>query len=144
MFSHTFCLLICRLNANNTEWICMQISRNIVNGPESNDLVSVGIWVIVWVQKPSHHFLQTFRLLGSACSCFSCYISLDLLRYFRRSTGRQVGTRREFAANAMLAVGLSGFNAHRRGNSLPWNITTTNDDKGGNPATTTVVRRTVM
>ena len=35
--SHTFCLLIYRLNANNTEWICMQISRNIVNGPKSNN-----------------------------------------------------------------------------------------------------------
>jgi len=23
----------------------------------------VGIWVIVWIQKPSHHFLQTFRSL---------------------------------------------------------------------------------
>ena len=33
-----FCLLICRLNANNTEWICMQISRSIVNGPKSNIL----------------------------------------------------------------------------------------------------------
>ena len=44
----------------------MQISRNIVNGPKSDDQVSVGIWVIVWVQKPSHHFLQTFRLLGYA------------------------------------------------------------------------------
>ena len=32
-----FCLLICRLNANTTEWICMQIARNNVNGPKSND-----------------------------------------------------------------------------------------------------------
>jgi len=39
----------------------MQISRNIVNGPKSNDYVSVGICVIVCIQKPSHHFLQTFR-----------------------------------------------------------------------------------
>jgi len=23
----------------------------------------VGIWVIAWVQKPSHHILQTFRPL---------------------------------------------------------------------------------
>jgi len=37
LFSHTFCLFICRLNANITEWICMQISRNIVNGPKSNN-----------------------------------------------------------------------------------------------------------
>jgi len=26
-------------------------------------LVLVGIWVIVCIQKPSHHFLQTFRSL---------------------------------------------------------------------------------
>jgi len=45
----------------------MQISRNIVNGPKINNEVSVGIWVIVWVQKPSHHFLQTCRPLGYAC-----------------------------------------------------------------------------
>jgi len=34
LVSHTFCLLICRLNANTTEWISMQISRNIANGPK--------------------------------------------------------------------------------------------------------------
>jgi len=38
-------------------------SRNIVNGPKSNKLVLVGIWIIVCIQKPSHHFLQTFRPL---------------------------------------------------------------------------------
>jgi len=65
LFLHTFCMLICRLNANNMEWICMQISRSILNGPENNDQVSLGIWVVVWVQKTFHHFLQTFRLLGS-------------------------------------------------------------------------------
>jgi len=27
----------------------------------------VRIRVIVWVHKPSHHFLQTFRPLGYAC-----------------------------------------------------------------------------
>jgi len=43
------------------EKICMQISRNIVNGPKSNNLV--GIWVIACFQKPSHHFLQAFRQL---------------------------------------------------------------------------------
>jgi len=59
MFSYTCCLLICLLNANTTEWICMQISRSIVNGPKSNNWVSVGICVIVCVHKPSHHLLQT-------------------------------------------------------------------------------------
>ena len=37
----------------------MQISENIVNGPKSNKYVLVGIRVIVCVQKPPHHFLQT-------------------------------------------------------------------------------------
>jgi len=41
----------------------MQISRNIPNGPKSNNWVSMGICVIVCVQKPSHHLLQTFRPL---------------------------------------------------------------------------------
>jgi len=41
----------------------MQNSRNIVNGPKSNNLVLKGILVIVCLQKPSHHFLQTFRPL---------------------------------------------------------------------------------
>jgi len=34
-----------------------------VNGPKSNNYVLVGIWLIVCVQKTSHHFLQIFRLL---------------------------------------------------------------------------------
>jgi len=41
----------------------MQISWNIVNGPTSYIYVSMGICVIVYVQKPPHHFLQTFRPL---------------------------------------------------------------------------------
>jgi len=39
----------------------MQISRNIVNRPKSNNYVLVGIRAIVCVQKPSHHFLQTLH-----------------------------------------------------------------------------------
>jgi len=38
----------------------MQISRNIVNGLKSNNLVLAGIWLIVCVQKPSHHFCRPF------------------------------------------------------------------------------------
>jgi len=57
------CLLICRLNANTTEWINTQISRNIANGPKSNNCVLVGIWITICIQKPSHHFLQTFHHL---------------------------------------------------------------------------------
>jgi len=41
----------------------MQISRNIVNGPKCNNQVLVGIWVIVCVQEPFYHFLQTIRPL---------------------------------------------------------------------------------
>jgi len=55
----------------------MQISRNIVNEPKSNsNSILVGIWVIVCIQEPPHHFLQTFpplRILkivfrGSSCT----------------------------------------------------------------------------
>jgi len=41
----------------------MQISSNIVNGPKINNEILLGIWVIVCIQKLSHHFLQTFRPL---------------------------------------------------------------------------------
>ena len=41
----------------------MQVSRNFVNGPKSKNCVLVGICCVVCVQKPSHHFLQTFRPL---------------------------------------------------------------------------------
>jgi len=41
----------------------MQISRKIVNGPNSSNEVLVGMWGIVCIQEPSQHFLQTFRPL---------------------------------------------------------------------------------
>jgi len=50
----------------------MQIPRNkfackfqgpLLNGPKCNNQVLVEMWVVVCVQKPSHHFLQTFRPL---------------------------------------------------------------------------------
>jgi len=47
----------------------MQIPRNIVNGPKSNNSVLMRIRVIVCVQKPSHHFLQTFRPLRMFKDC---------------------------------------------------------------------------
>jgi len=69
---------------------------------------------------------------------------LDTLRYFWPQTGRLAGTKRGLATNAaVLAPELSGFNAHRRVNSLPGKLTTTNDDRR-NPATTTAVHRIVM
>jgi len=52
-------------------------------------------------------------------SYFYCYTSLESLRYFWRPTGRLAGTKREIGTNAVLALGLSGFNPHRRANSLP-------------------------
>jgi len=39
--------------------------------------------------------------------------SPDSLRYFWPPTRRLIGTKREFATNAMLAAGLSGFYPHR-------------------------------
>jgi len=36
----------------------MQISRNIVNGPKTNNYVLVGIRAIVYVQKPPHHICR--------------------------------------------------------------------------------------
>jgi len=53
----THCLLICRLTANIAEWICIQVSRNIVNGPKRNNWVSglssaqVEIWVVICIQE---------------------------------------------------------------------------------------------
>ena len=41
----------------------MHISKNIANGPKSNNYVLVGIRAIVCVQKPPQHFLQTLHAL---------------------------------------------------------------------------------
>jgi len=38
----------------------MQISKNVVNESKTNRQVLMGTWVIVCIQKASHHFLQTF------------------------------------------------------------------------------------
>ena len=71
----------------------MQISRNIVNGPKSNNYVLVGIRVIVCVQKPSHHFLQTlhrmFRIVFRDTTLYAKQLSLFcLLRLISASTER--------------------------------------------------------
>ena len=56
-----FFLLICWLNANTTEWICMQISRNIVDGPK---LIIRFRWESVSLSTSKNHlFLRTFRPL---------------------------------------------------------------------------------
>jgi len=62
VFVH-FLLVWCQLNAKATEWFCMKISRNTVNGPKRNNYILGGIWVIACIQKPSHHFLRTSRRL---------------------------------------------------------------------------------
>ena len=64
-----FCLLICRFNANTTELICMQISRNIVNGPKSNNWDLVGISGLL---SASRNHLITF------CRPFIHYACLQL------------------------------------------------------------------
>ena len=54
----------------------MQISKNIANGPKSNNYVLVGIQIIVCVQKSPHHFLQTlhplrmFKIMFGATSLY--------------------------------------------------------------------------
>jgi len=96
LFSHTFCLLICRLNANTTEWICMQISSHIVNVPKYNNEVFVGIWVNVFIQKPCHHFLQTFRplrlfkILFSDSSLYRKQLSLFCLLWLSTTSADRI------------------------------------------------------
>jgi len=70
----------------------MQISRNIVNGPKSNNYLLVGIRAMICGQEPSHHFLQTLHSLRMSKSVFrdsSLYpkqLSLfSLLRLFSAS-----------------------------------------------------------
>jgi len=59
------------------------------------------------------------RLSGTLLFDATSHYRLLLLRYFWRPTRRVAGKKQEFETNAVLAAGLSGFNAHRRGNSLP-------------------------
>ena len=65
VFAHV-CLLICRFNANTTEWICVQISRNIVNGPKSD------IWWESGLSSASRNHLTKF------CRPFVHYACLRL------------------------------------------------------------------
>ena len=61
----------------------MQVSRNIVNGPKSNNYVLVGFRAIVCVQKPSHQFLQTlhrmFKIVFRDSSLYPKQLSLFCL-----------------------------------------------------------------
>jgi len=53
----------------------------------------------------SHFYVKLFFLLLRT--------SLDSVCYFWRSTGRLVGTKREFATNEVVTAGLSGFYLRR-------------------------------
>ena len=66
LFLYIVCLVICRLHANTTEWICMQISRNIVNGQK------VMIWFL-WesgLSSASRNHLTTFCRHFAHYACF--------------------------------------------------------------------------
>jgi len=81
--------------------------------------------------------LPKFQLVFRKNFYFCCYVSLDSFLYFWGPARCCIAwTKREFATNAVLALGLFGFNAHRRASGFPWNITI-NGDKEGNPATKT-------
>ena len=73
----------------------MQISRNIVNGPKSNNYVLVGIWVIVCVQKPSHHFLQTlyrmFKIVFHDSTLYPKQLSLFCLLWLINASAERIG-----------------------------------------------------
>jgi len=76
--SHTFCLLIYRLNANTTVWICTQIERCIVNGPK----VIIRFWWESGLSSASRKHLTTF------CRSFFHYACLRLcsaIVHFSRS-----------------------------------------------------------
>jgi len=88
LVSHTFCLLI-----------CMQISRNIVNGSKSNTVnkVLVGISVVVCIQKPTYHILQTFRPLRMFMivfrdrSLYPKHLSLFCLLWLSSASADRIG-----------------------------------------------------
>jgi len=75
----------------------MQISRKIVNGPKSYNWVLVGIWVIVCIQKPSHHFLQTFcplrmfKIVFSGSSFHRKQLSLFCLLWLSSASADHIG-----------------------------------------------------
>ena len=77
LFSHTFFLLICRLNANTTEWICMQSSRNIANGPKSN----YRFWWESRLSSASRNHLTTFYRLFVHYACLRlCSVVVHFIR----------------------------------------------------------------
>ena len=85
VFVH-FLLVWCQLNAKTTEWFCMKISRNTVNGPKRNNYILVGIWLIACIKN----HLTTFCKppVDYVFSCL-CYVIVHFIRdnclYFVRS-----------------------------------------------------------
>jgi len=75
----------------------MQISRNIVNGPKSDNKVLMGIWVIVCVQKASHHFFQTlhplrmFKIVFRGSSLCPKQLSLFRLLWLVSASADRIG-----------------------------------------------------
>jgi len=74
----------------------MHISRHIVNVPKGNNEVFVGIWVIVFIQKPCHHFLQTFcplrlfKILFSDSSLYRKQLSLFCLLWLSTTSADRI------------------------------------------------------
>ena len=79
----------------------MQISRNIVNGPKSNNWVLLGIRVIVCIQEPPHHLCRTFVHYACLrlCSAIVHFIRNNCL-YFVCF---------EWLAHALISVKVSNF-----------------------------------
>jgi len=75
----------------------MQISRNIVTGPKVNNYVLVGIWLIVCIQEPSHHFLQTFpplrilKIVFRDSSVYPKQLSLFCLLWLISASADRIG-----------------------------------------------------
>jgi len=82
LFSHTFCLFICRLNANTTEWICMQISRNIANGPKSNNY---RFWWESGLSSAFRNHLTTFRRPFVTCLRLCLRLCSAIVRFIRNN-----------------------------------------------------------
>jgi len=73
----------------------MQISRNIVNGPKSNNCVLVGIRAIVCVKKTSHHFLPTlhrmFKIVFRDSTLYPKQLSLFCLLKLISASAERIG-----------------------------------------------------
>ena len=93
----------------------MPISRNIVNGPKSNNYVLVGIRVIVCVQKPSHHFLQTFsplrmfKIVFHDSSLYPKQLSLFCLLWLISASADRTGYITEFMIEMLHELKNSSF-----------------------------------